>query len=54
MTGIPITDRNLDYARRVRDRLTAAGFRVEVDVRAERMNAKIRDAQLQKVFRTCS
>jgi threonyl-tRNA synthetase len=46
---IPITDRNLDYARRVRDHLTAAGFRVEVDERAERMNAKVRDAQLQKV-----
>jgi threonyl-tRNA synthetase len=28
---IPITDRNLDYARGVRDRLAAAGFRVEVD-----------------------
>jgi threonyl-tRNA synthetase len=44
---IPVTDRNLDYARRVRDGL--AGFRVEVDERSERMNAKVRDAQLQKV-----
>jgi threonyl-tRNA synthetase len=44
---IPVTDRNLDYARRVRDEL--AGFRVEVDERSERMNAKVRDAQLQKV-----
>jgi threonyl-tRNA synthetase len=33
----------------VGDELTAAGFRVEVDERQERMNAKIRDAQLQKI-----
>jgi threonyl-tRNA synthetase len=46
---IPITDRNLDYARKVGDDLAAAGFRVEVDERSERMNAKIRDAQLQKI-----
>jgi threonyl-tRNA synthetase len=46
---IPITDRNLDYARKVGDELAAAGFRVEVDERSERMNAKIRDAQLQKI-----
>ena len=46
---IPVSDRNLDYARNVRDRLAAAGFRVEVDERAERMNAKIRDAQIQKI-----
>ena len=46
---IPITDRNLDYARRVADELSAAGLRVEVDARSERMNPKIRDAQLQKI-----
>jgi len=46
---IPITDRNLDYARRVGNRLAAAGLRVAVDDRAERMNPKIRDAQLQKI-----
>jgi threonyl-tRNA synthetase len=46
---IPITDRNLDYARRVASELAAAGLRVEVDDRAERMNPKIRDAQLQKI-----
>ena len=44
---IPDSDRNLDYARKVNDELAAAGFRAEVDARAERMNAKIRDAQLQ-------
>jgi threonyl-tRNA synthetase len=46
---IPVSDRSLDYARKVGDELAAAGFRAEVDARAERMNAKIRDAQLQKV-----
>jgi threonyl-tRNA synthetase len=46
---IPVSDRNLDYAQQVYDELTAAGFRVEVDERQERMNAKIRDAQLQKI-----
>jgi threonyl-tRNA synthetase len=46
---IPISDRNLDYAQKVGDELAAAGFRAEVDARAERMNAKIRDAQRQKV-----
>ena len=46
---IPVADGNLDYARRVGDALAADGFRVEVDGRRERMKAKIRDAQLQKV-----
>ena len=46
---IPVSDRNLDYARKVGDELTAAGFRVEVEERQERMNAKIRDAQLPKI-----
>jgi threonyl-tRNA synthetase len=46
---IPVSDRNLDYADKVAGELVAAGFRAEVDGRSERMNAKIRDAQLQKV-----
>jgi threonyl-tRNA synthetase len=46
---IPIADRHLDYARGVERRLREAGLRVEVDARGERMNAKIRDAQLQKI-----
>ncbi len=46
---IPIADRHFDYAREVEKGLRAAGFRVEIDDRSERMNAKIRDAQLQKV-----
>jgi threonyl-tRNA synthetase len=46
---IPITDRNVEYARKVEARLRAAGLRTEVDARSERMQAKIRDAQLEKV-----
>jgi threonyl-tRNA synthetase len=46
---IPIADRHLPYARQVADRLEEAGMRVEVDDRGERMNAKIRDAQNQKI-----
>jgi threonyl-tRNA synthetase len=46
---IPIADRHLEYAARVRDELTAAGLRAEVDDRSERMQAKVRDAQEQKV-----
>jgi len=46
---IPIADRHNAYAEGVAQQLRAAGTRVEVDSRAERMNAKIRDAQLQKV-----
>jgi threonyl-tRNA synthetase len=46
---IPIADRHVEYAHQVEARLREAGLRVEVDTRPERMNAKIRDAQLQKV-----
>ena len=46
---IPITDRHLDYAFEMAKRLKAAGIRAEVDDRTDRMNAKIRDAQKQKV-----
>ena len=46
---IPIADRHLDYAQSVRQQLQDQGFRVEVDSRGERMNQKIRQAQLQKV-----
>jgi len=48
-TIIPIADRHLPYAYRVRDRLRDAGLRVEVDDGDERMQAKIRSAQLQKI-----
>ncbi|HSH77424.1 MAG TPA: threonine--tRNA ligase, partial [Herpetosiphonaceae bacterium] len=46
---IPIADRHAAYASEVVDRLRSAGLRVEVDAGSERMNAKIRQAQLQKV-----
>ena len=46
---IPIADRHLDYARQVADELKKAGLRATVDDRADRMNAKIRDAQKQKI-----
>jgi len=46
---IPIADRHLLFAQEVAQELSDAGMRVEVDDRSERMNAKIRDAQNQKV-----
>ncbi len=46
---IPIADRHLPYAREVVEKLISAGLRAEVDERSERMNAKIRDAQNQKI-----
>lgn len=46
---IAISDRHYEYADQVKAQLEAAGLRVEVDRRGERMQAKIRDAQLQKV-----
>ncbi|HLH22573.1 MAG TPA: threonine--tRNA ligase [Chloroflexota bacterium] len=46
---IPVADRHVAYADEVAERLRAAGLRVEVDARGERMQAKIRDAQLQKI-----
>ena len=46
---IPIADRHLPYAQEVSAALKEAGLRVVVDDRGERMNAKIRDAQNQKI-----
>jgi len=46
---LPITDKQLDYAKQVEARLKAAGVRVELDDRKEKVQLKIRDAQLQKV-----
>jgi threonyl-tRNA synthetase len=45
---IPIADRHNEYAYGVAQRLQEAGLHAEVDSRSERMQAKIRDAQLQK------
>jgi threonyl-tRNA synthetase len=46
---MPITDRQQDYARTVFERLEAEGFRVQLDDRKEKVNLKIREAQMQKV-----
>lgn len=46
---LPITERHLDYAKKVTNELKEAGIRVELDDRNERLQAKIRDAQLEKV-----
>ena len=49
VTVLPIADRHAPYAASVRDRLAAAGLRVELDARQEKIGYKIREAQLQKV-----
>jgi threonyl-tRNA synthetase len=46
---LPLADRHLPYAEEVRAELAAAGLRVEVDARIEKIGYKIREAQLQKV-----
>ena len=47
-TVVPIADRHIEYARQVAVELKAAGLRVSVDDSSERMNKKIRAAQIQK------
>ena len=47
--GIPIAERHNDYLADVAARMRAAGLRVEVDDSDDRMQKKIRNAQLQKV-----
>ena len=49
VTLIPIADRHNDYAHEVAARLKKAGLRMSVDDGSDRMNAKIRNAQKQKV-----
>jgi threonyl-tRNA synthetase len=46
---IPIADRHVEYARTLAGRLAAAGIRAQADEGSERMNAKIRGAQLKKI-----
>jgi len=46
---IPIADRHIDYANELAARLRQNRFRVHVDTRTDRMNAKIRDAQKEKI-----
>ena len=46
---LPITERNLVYAKKVFESLKGSGVRVELDERNETLQAKIRDAQEQKI-----
>jgi threonyl-tRNA synthetase len=46
---VPISEKHHEYAEKVRKQLEQHGFRVEVDARNEKMNAKIRDFTMQKV-----
>lgn len=46
---LPVSDKALDYARKVQSALREAGFRVDVDSSAEKLGAKIREATMQKV-----
>ncbi len=46
---LPITDRVNEYAEQVARELKAAGLRVETNLKGEKIGAKIRDAQLQKI-----
>jgi threonyl-tRNA synthetase len=48
-TVLPITDRQNEYAREVKRKLDEAGIRASVDDRNEKVNLKIREAQLQKI-----
>jgi threonyl-tRNA synthetase len=46
---LPITDRINEYAEKIAQELRAPGLRVEVNVRSDKIGAKIRDSQLQKI-----
>jgi threonyl-tRNA synthetase len=46
---LPLSEKFMDYARGVEKQLKDAGFRVHLDDRNEKLQAKIRDAQLQKI-----
>jgi threonyl-tRNA synthetase len=46
---LPVSDRHLDYARAVLDRLAGEGVRAELDDRTESVGRKIRDAEMRKI-----
>ncbi len=46
---LPITDKNLDYSKQIAKKLDEAGLRVELNENNDTLQAKIRDAQLQKI-----
>jgi threonyl-tRNA synthetase len=49
VAALPITDRINEYAEKIASELRKAGLRVDVNVRSDKIGAKIRDAQLQKI-----
>lgn len=46
---LPVSDKSADYARQVEQQVRASGLRVTADYRAEKLGAKIRDAQLELI-----
>jgi threonyl-tRNA synthetase len=46
---MPVTDKHLDYAQKIHDRLFDRDIRVELDARNEKIGYKIREAQMEKV-----
>ena len=46
---IPVSDKTLDYAIKVKNEIEKSGIRVKIDERAEKMGYKIREAQMQKI-----
>jgi threonyl-tRNA synthetase len=45
---LPMADKNIDFAKKVEDKLRREGIRVELDERVESMSKKVRDAQVEK------
>jgi threonyl-tRNA synthetase len=46
---LPLSEKTMEYAAKVTQKLKDAGFRIHLDDRNEKLQAKIRDAQLQKI-----
>jgi len=46
---LPIADRHINYAQKIKEELEAQNFRVEIDTGTEKIGSKIRDAQMQKI-----
>ena len=46
---LPISDKFMDYAKQVTEKLEEAGIRTELDMRSEKIGYKIREAQMQKI-----
>ena len=46
---LPISEKHLDYGKKVFQELEAAGIRAEIDERAEKIGYKIREAQMNKI-----